>query len=174
MDAARTPGKQANITGARFGSEVARFIESCGFRADTQYQSGMVRQDRKRIVLNVFLQPCKLFPKGLGVDATDQQGAGSGADKLFGKVFHICTAWSCPGVLIVEGDNRDITPTRAWAKKMVGTQWLIPSFGDDRNLLGVFTLSEFKLWLMECKTSGKVKHFTSESTVQSGQQLHLI
>ncbi len=162
MKTDRSPGKQANITGERFSGEVARFVESCGFVAETQYRSEMRRKDGKRIDLNVYLRPCPLFPKGLGIDATDQKGAGSGADKLFGKVYHVATAWTCPGVLIVEGDNRDVTPTRAWAKEMVGKRWLDHAHGNDQNLLGVFTLAEFKLWLMDCKTTGKVKPFVVE------------
>jgi hypothetical protein len=153
----RTPGQQANITGAWFAAEVARFIEGCGFQAEVAYQTEMRRRDNKRIVLSVFIRPCPLFPSGLGIDATDQQGAGSGADKIHGKVYHICTGWTCPGVMIIEGDNRDITPARQWAKERVGDDWLNPKHGDSKNLLGVFTLKEFKLWLIDAKTSEKVK-----------------
>jgi hypothetical protein len=158
----RSAGEQANITGDRFSGEVARFVESCGFIAETRYQTQMRRRDGKRIDLNIYLRPCPLFPKGLGIDATDQKNAGSGADKLHGKIYHICTAWTCPGILIIEGDNRDVTPTRAWAKEMVGKRWLMPDHGDDKNLLGVFTLPEFKLWLMSCKTTGTVKPYVME------------
>lgn len=154
---AATPGTQANKTGTTFEYKIAGLFNNLEMRAEADFRSDITGLDGRSVNLSVYVRPCISFPKGLAVLAMNQQGPGSGVYKIQRDLWNICACFPIPAIMILEGDNRDMNPTRAFAKSIVGLNWLNPDafpkkqFSayrvDCQRLLGVFTYPEFESWL---------------------------
>lgn len=151
-------GTKNNLEGLGNANTLLGFAQKLGFKGAVKKSfpnMGFYGGDAQ---IAVFLEPCSIFPKGLGIDLMSQDASGTGANKIPYKIISIQTGWQFPGVLVVEGSGRGLQRPSNWARSLVGKQWLRDDsiFGkvNHDNLLGSFTLSEFRTWLEMVKQNG--------------------
>ena len=141
-------GTQNNLSGMSLEHGVASICMGLGFNANARHMldpSIGLAPHRTRTNLSVWVHPCELFPHGLGIDASSYNESGSAYQKVPYKIIN-AGGWKCPGLVILDGDGRGIGPMRRFAVEFVEGY---PS------CIGVFRLTEFKVWLADVKSVGK-------------------
>lgn len=130
-------GTQSNLRGLAVEDSICAIAHKNGFFCTARVPTSHRSIFDQAIRLSVLFDSCPLFPFGLAVDALSQDSTGSGAYKVPYKMVNAAKL-PFPVAIILDGKGKELVKAREWAKSEASKF---------KNVLGVFTLSEFEKWL---------------------------
>lgn len=128
-------GQRAVYNGQTAEDIIASILQSKGYnfsRQETICKSIYGHKLRGDFLISNF----KGFPQGLIIESKWQQVSGSNDEKFPYLVRNIMQQYPCPAIIIVDGNGH----------KPGAIKWLAKQV-DKKQLLGVFTISEFLRWV---------------------------